>query len=207
MRKLFIFILSLTSVIMCAQSSYERQMESALKAMGKGDFLQARTQLEHLIHADTANWIPQYYLVLTELKQVFRSTDREEQLRLISKIKPTIAKYLAKETNVEWLVLSAFCYTAELTTDPINKGAYLTEVILDLYDQALKIDPQNPRVLLEETAFKMETARFYNQDLKPFCMQLSKMKSNLVSSPRATTAFYPNWEQQRLVELLKTCAN
>ncbi len=207
MRKLIIFILTFSAIIVHAQSDYDVQMQRAMITVENGNFTQAITQLEKLVTTDNTNWIPKYYLALTELKQAFRTNNSEEKIRLFSKAREVVEAQLTKEENAEWLLLLAFSYTAELTTDPINKGVYLTEVILNLYDRALKLDPGNPRVALEKMAFQMEVARFYSQDLKPFCVQLREIKLKLENSNTTERAYYPNWEKKRFAELLKTCDN
>ncbi|MEZ4793975.1 MAG: hypothetical protein R2773_00590 [Flavobacteriaceae bacterium] len=87
--------------------------------------------------------------------------------------------------------LAGTLHTAWIVFDGAKYGMTLSPIINQLYDEAYKLEPGNPRVAFGRVEWKLGTARFFGQDTKPFCEEL-KQAVALFDTYETKGAFYPN---------------
>ena len=108
------------------------------------------------------------------------------------------------ENNAELLVMQAHVYTNWVAFDGMTYGMKYSAKVSELYANAEKIDPTNPRVVFGKAEWGMGSAKYFGQDIAPFCAQFEKALE-LFANFKPESKFHPNWGKERLVEVLKTC--
>lgn len=203
MKALIISILTLISSYSFGQTAYEKAMEKALGDWQSGKATEAIGQFERIAQAEKSNWIPKYYQGLVGVTESFKEQDADKKQKQIETSKALIPTD-EKELNAEWLVLKALALTSELTIDPMATAMLLSPQIIELYEKALKMEPNNPRALSGLADFQIQSKKFMGGDTKQECKDLEKAVS-LFSQEKHETKFYPTWGKERAEMLLKAC--
>ncbi|MGN5955738.1 hypothetical protein ACP6L2_14095 [Sphingobacterium lactis] len=203
MKALIISILTLISSYSFGQTAYEKAMGKALSDWQSGKATEAIGQFERIAQAEKSNWIPKYYQGLVGVTESFKEQDADKKQKQIETSKALIPTD-EKELNAEWLVLKALALTSELTIDPMATAMLLSPQIIELYEKALKMEPNNPRALSGLADFQIQSKKFMGGDTKQECKDLEKAVS-LFSQEKHATKFYPTWGKERAEMLLKAC--
>lgn len=203
MKALIISILTLISSYSFGQTAYEKEMGKALGDWQAGKATEAIGQFERIAQAEKSNWIPKYYQGLVGVTESFKEQDADKKQKQIETSKALIPTD-EKELNAEWLVLKALALTSELTIDPMATAMLLSPQIIELYEKALKMEPNNPRALSGLADFQIQSKKFMGGDTKQECKDLEKAVS-LFGQEKHETKFYPTWGKERAEMLLKAC--
>ncbi|MEL6918773.1 MAG: hypothetical protein AAFO99_13710, partial [Bacteroidota bacterium] len=106
--------------------------------------------------------------------------------------------------NPELLVQQAILYTAWIAFDGATYGMTLSGKVVALYEKALKLDAENPRVVFSKAEWDMGSAKFFGQDTTPYCKDVER-SLELFATFKPETEFHPNWGEDRATEVLKNC--
>jgi len=138
------------------------------------------------------NWLPPFYVAQINVLYSFNEKDEEKLSAQLKKAQDFLndAKALSKE-NAEILVLQAQLYTAWVVFDGAKYGMTYSPKIAQLYQEAYKIEPENPRVASGKVEWDLGTARFFGQDTAPFCEDLKKAVA-LYDTYEPKGPFHPN---------------
>ncbi|SDR88594.1 hypothetical protein [Gramella sp. MAR_2010_147] len=192
-----------------AQSQYETGMNKAFDLWSSGESQQAANLFERIASAEENNWLPFYYAAQIKIVESFDMEDvvlKEQQLEKAQELLDK-SKANSQPENVENLVMQAMLYTAYITLDPSVYGMKLSGTVTSLYEKALKIAPENPRVVLSKAEWDMGAARFFGEDPGKYCPEV-KRSLELFSKFKARSAFYPNWGEGRAKMILQNnCKN
>lgn len=181
-------------------------MEKALELWSKGDLKNATLFFDKLAEDNRENWIPAYYLALLETTNSFEVTNHRDKMNQIDKARKSIEHYLESGDNAEWLILLALNYASEVSIDPLGKKA-LSQKVMDLYEEALTLEPNNPRALYGKAAYFIKEADYFNKDKSVYCPDL---KSALIAfeNQKSEVPFYPKWGKDQAQKLDKLeCSN
>lgn len=205
MEKVFLIFYFLVSNIISAQGNYDQGMTKALELWKEGKATEASALFERIASAEKDNWLPNYYVALVNTTSAFRTKDGKELEGLLGKAQKALDSELNKGAeNAELLVLQAMIHTARIAFDPMNKGATLSGTVLQLYNEAEAISPNNPRVVLSKAQFEMGSAKFFNSDTTPICLRIEK-SIVLFDNFKPESPFYPNWGKEQAEKVLKGC--
>lgn len=102
------------------------------------------------------------------------------------------------------MVTQALIHTAWIAYDPMNNGMKLSGKVNEIYNKALAIAPDNPRVVLNKAEFDMGSAAYFGNDIKPMCEQVERAVS-LFATFKPETAYHPKWGLDRAQEVLARC--
>ena len=103
-----------------------------------------------IAEAEKGEWTPRYYAAFYNLVINFQDTVKERKLKYISLAQREIEEGLKiKPEETEFMVLKVMSYYAEMALDPM-KGMTLFGEATSLISQAKTINPDNPRIYLEE---------------------------------------------------------
>ncbi len=93
----------------------------------------------------------------------------------------------------------------KVAKDPDTYAMSLSGAIIKDYDDALNLNPKNPRALYLMAQYNMGGAEFWGKDPKEYCPQIEQAKTLLVEENDET--FEPHWGEQQVDEILTTtCA-
>lgn len=205
MKTLMICILTLWSLAGLAQTPYEKAMTEGLANWKAGKSQEAMATFERVAQVEKDNWIPKYYQAMVGITNSFMMTNNEEKLKAIDAAKALIPTD-EKSLNAEWYVLNALALTSELTIDPMATAMTLSPQIMEQYEKALALEPNNPRALSGMADFSIQSKKFMGGDTKEECKQLEKAVS-LFDKEKNATKFYPSWGKERAAALLASCKN
>jgi hypothetical protein len=108
------------------------------------------------------------------------------------------------KSNPEIMVMQALLYTVYVASDGATYGMMYAGKIMALYNQAEKLAPNNPRVVLSKADWELGGARYFGQDTKPFCKEVER-SLELFATFKPDSQFAPNWGKERAEEVLKDC--
>ncbi|WP_299887690.1 hypothetical protein [uncultured Lacinutrix sp.] len=189
-----------------AQSNYEKGMQKALTLWGENKPDDAVNLFERIASAEQDNWLPPYYAAQVLIIDGFTKLKDAEKLDAqLKRAQDFIndATAISKE-NSEILVMQALLHTVYVSSDGAKYGMTLAPKVAQLYEKAYKLNPNNPRVVLNRAEWNIGSARYFGQDTKPFCKEFDKALK-LFANFKPETAFHPNWGQDRAEEASKSC--
>jgi len=107
--------------------------------------------------------------------------------------------------NPEILVEEAMINTAWIVYDGATYGMTLSGKNEQLYQQALQLAPENPRVVFSKAEWDMESARYFGKDIAPYCKEVARALE-LFANFSNDTPFYPTWGKDRAEVVLGQCS-
>ena len=204
MKRLLLIALTLISTIGVAQSNYEKGMNKAFELWGTNP-VEASNLFERIAAAEKDNWLPPYYAAQVLIIQGFEIKDKDKLDSQLKKAQGLIndATAISKD-NPEIIILQALLHTVWVAYDGATYGMTLAPKVAALYEQAAKIDPNNPRVILNKAEWNMGSAQFFGQDTAPFCKDIERALE-LFANFKPETPFHPNWGKERAEQVLSNC--
>lgn len=207
-RIILLISLFLAGLFANAQSRYETEMQKALAKFGEAqtadDMEKAAQHFDRIAKVEAENWLPLYYSMFIRTLNAF-SQDKAKAIKSVDELE---AKYETLSTlapdNSEVLTLRGLFRTVKVAKDPQTYGMSLSGAIIKDYEDALKINPENPRAMYLMAQYNMGGAEFWGKDPKEYCPQVEKAKS--LFSTQKTDGFAPKWGEQQTDEILNsTC--
>lgn len=205
-KTILICLLAVTSVL-SAQDKYTKGMQKALQLWGEGKITEASNLFERISMAEQDNWLPYYYNALVNTTASFGETDETKLKQKLEKAQEFIdvAKNISPD-NAELLVLEALTNTAYIAFDGATYGMTLSGKVVQLYEKAAQLAPNNPRVVFSKAEWDMGSAKYFGKDTTPYCKDVER-SLELFANFKPETEFYPNWGQDRAKEVLAQCNN
>ncbi|MEM7186735.1 MAG: hypothetical protein AAF466_08765 [Bacteroidota bacterium] len=175
MKQLIVLAFAFISFAGMSQTKYEKGMTKAFELWQADKPWEAANLFERIAQAEQEDWLPSFYVAQINILYSFNEKDEEKLTAQLKKAQDFLndAKALSKE-NAEILVAQAQLYTAWVVFDGSKYGMSYSPKIAQLYEEAYKIEPDNPRVASGKVEWNMGTARFFGQDTAPFCEDFKK---------------------------------
>lgn len=195
------FICSLLS----AQTQFEQGMGKAMQLWGSGKSTEAIATFERIASVEKTNWLPNYYIAFIGTINAFATKDKTAATALINRAQQAIDDATAiSPNNSEIMVVQAMLYTAILVQDPMNNGQKYSPLVLEQYNKAIAINPNNPRALFSKAEFEIGGAKYWGTDTKPMCAAIEK-SLELFANFKPESQFHPNWGADRAQKALENC--
>jgi len=204
-RLVLVFVMYLISQVMTSQTKFEQGMQHAFQLMQENKLEEASNVFERIGNAEPDNWLPYYNLTLLKTRTTFGMEDKtkvEEQLKIATDFIDK-ADAISPE-NSEIYVLKGLINVAKIASNPMVYGASLSGETTELYQKAIALDPNNPRAHSGLAEFEMGGARFFKQDLSPYCTKLEASIA-IYDNFKPASNFHPNWGKERVLQVLKSC--
>ncbi|MGB6151924.1 MAG: hypothetical protein WBG48_08025 [Pricia sp.] len=205
MKNLLSIIFLATTLTISAQDQYTEGMGRAMQLWEQQKTTEASNQFERIAMAEDDNWLPYYYVALVNTTASFGEKDETILSQQLEKAKEfnDIAKNLSPD-NPELLVMEAMTNTAWIAFDGATYGMNLSGKNTQLYQQAAKLAPDNPRVVLSKAEWDMGSARYFGKDVAPYCKDV-KRALELFAEDDNDTPFYPDWGKDRAETVAQQC--
>lgn len=205
MTKIITFIVFFVASVAFAQGNFEKGMEDALTTWKNGNPKEAVAKLERIASVEKENILPNYYIALINTIQAFGSKDKKEmKLQIESAQKAQDVINTLAPNDAEVLVMQAMIHTASIVYDPMTNGQQLSGTVIEIYNKAALIAPNNPRVVYNKAQFEIGMAQYFGSDTKPMCEQIAK-SIELFANFKPETPFHPTWGLDRAEEALQNC--
>ncbi|OQD43530.1 hypothetical protein BUL40_06800 [Croceivirga radicis] len=207
MKKTILICLLVVTSMLSAQDKYTKGMQKALQLWGEGKITEASNLFERISMVEQDNWLPYYYNALVNTTASFGETDETKLKQKLEKAQEFIdvAKNISPD-NAELLVLEALTNTAYIAFDGATYGMTLSGKVVQLYEKAAQLAPNNPRVVFSKAEWDMGSAKYFGKDTTPYCKDVER-SLELFANFKPETEFYPNWGQDRAKEVLAQCNN
>lgn len=191
MKQLLIICLALISFSGISQSKYEKGMAKAFELWGNNEPWEAANLFERIAQAEQDDWLPPFYVAQINVINSFNEKDEDKLSAQLKKAQDFLndAKSISKD-NPEILVVQAQLYTAWIVFDGSKYGMTYSQKVNQLYNEAHKIEPDNPRVAFGKVEWDLGTARFFGGDTAKFCEDM-KTAAALFDTYEAKGPFHP----------------
>ena len=94
--------------------------------------------------------------------------------------------------------------TSWISFDGATYGMTLSGKNVQLYQQAIQLAPENPRVIFSKAEWDMGSARYFGKDTTPYCKDVEKALE-LFATFKSEIPFYPKWGKERAERVLASC--
>lgn len=194
-----------TSLVLVAQDQYTKGMTKAMSLWGEGKIIEASNLFERIALAEEDNWIPYYYVAQVNTTSSFGEKDVKKLTRQLDKAKEfvAIAQRISPD-NPELLVQEAMINTAWMAFDGATYGPVLAGKNTQIYNKALKLAPENPRVVYSKASWDMGSARYFGKDTAPYCADVERALQ-LFATFESELPFYPSWGEEQAKKELEQC--
>ena len=209
MKKLITLLLligtSAAQVQAQAKDQYTKGMEKAFELWKDQKIVEASNLFERIATAEPDNWIPYYYASQVNTVASFGEKDEEKLNKQLEKAREflDVAKAISPD-NPELLVQEALINTAYIAFDGATYGMTMSQKNVQLYQKALELDPNNPRVVFSKAEWDMGAARYFGKDTAPYCKDVERALE-LFATFKSDTPFYPSWGKERAEQVLAAC--
>lgn len=203
-KRITLFVL-MGITVMSAQDRYTNGMEKAFQLWKEGQVVEASNLFERIATAEPDNWLPYYYASQINTVISFGEKDEAKLTRQLEKAREflDVAKAISPD-NPELLVQEALINTAWIAFDGATYGMTHSQKNVQLYQKALELAPDNPRVVLSKAEWDMGSARYFGKDTAPYCKDVEKALE-LFATFKSEMPFYPSWGKERAEEVLASC--
>ena len=204
-RNAVLILIVLVSGLMQAQGKFEEGMGKAFALWKEGKNTEASDLFERIASAEKASWLPNYYVAMVNTTTSFGLKDKEKVSALLGKAQNALDIEMIKDpNNAEILVMQAMIYTAWVAFDPMNNGMKYSAKVIELYNKAQALAPQNPRAVFGKAEYEIGGARYFGTDTKPMCAEIDRA-IDLFAKFKPETPFSPKWGLDRALDAQKEC--
>lgn len=206
MKKLFLFVGMIFAINLGAQSQYEKGMNKAFELWNKGKLTESSNLFERIAKAEKENWIPFYYAAYLEIITSFNEKDEAKLKAKLEKASGHLdTGLLYSKDNAEILIIQALLNTSYIKFDGQKYGMSMTGKNEVLFKKAMKLAPNNPRVILQKAEWDMGTARFFGKSLDPYCKDIEKAIELFKKEKKSDVQYPPSWGKERAEKALRQC--
>jgi hypothetical protein len=188
------------------QSKYETEMTKALTSFSQAqtadDMEKSAQHFDRIAKVEKENWLPLYYAMFIRTLNAF-SMEKNAALKKVDELEGLYSSLeTLKGDQSEILTLRGLFRTVKVAKDPMTYGMTLSGAIIKDYEDALKLNPNNPRAMYLMAQYNMGGAEFWGKDPKSYCPQIEKAKT--LYPAEAPQDFNPKWGEQQIDEILNT---
>ncbi|RMA64713.1 tetratricopeptide repeat protein [Ulvibacter antarcticus] len=211
MKKIVIILIAIISFQGISQSSetktkYQQGMLKAFDLWQNNQSLEAANMFERIAIAEPDNWLPPFYIAQINVFNSFSEKDKTTVTAQLGKARDFLNDAMAlSKDNPEIMVLEAQWYTAWVVFDGMQYGMKYSPKIAELYQKAMQLAPENPRVVLGNTEWQMGSAQFFGQPVDKYCPEIERAIA-LFDTFEPEGEFYPRGGKDYAESVLaKTC--
>ncbi|MEO9477968.1 MAG: hypothetical protein ABJG41_20660 [Cyclobacteriaceae bacterium] len=208
MKNLIYITLILVSVTGVAQKSkFTRAILKGKEILSTADtvtaFLSAANYFERIKLNEPEEWLPAYYQAKALAIAGMRGEEDQKE-ELLNTALGVIQTAEEIERNSELVALEGYVQMMRLTVDPATRGRTLSPVIFKLFNEALELDPENPRAMLFLGQMEYGTAQFFGSGTEKACGYIEKA-AVLFEAESEEDTILPLWGAGSLAHYLKNC--
>ena len=203
MKKLLIITIVLISFSGISQTQYQKGMQKALDLWGENKPNEAINLFERITTAEPNEWLPPFYVSYITTIQGFGEKDVAKLKTQMDKALEFLnnAKAISKD-NPEILILDALWHTVWVAYDGATYGMKYGGKVSMIYQEALRLAPDNPRVLMNNAEWNIGSAKFFGNSIEPYCNDIQRA-IDLFKDFKPAGEFYPKGGVERAKNMLE----
>ena len=207
MKTIIILLISLISFSGISQTPYQKGMQKALDLWEAKKPMEAVNLFERIAKAEPDEWLPSFYVSYILVVQAFAEKDDAKLKSQMDKAMLFMndAKAIAKD-EVEIKLLDALWYTVWVAHDGAVYGMKYGGKVTGIYQEAIAMAPNNPRVILNKAEWDIGGAKFFGQPTEPFCKEIQRA-TELFKDFTPKGEFYPQGGKERAQKLISENCN
>ncbi|WP_299103528.1 hypothetical protein [uncultured Winogradskyella sp.] len=195
----------LITVITQAQTNFEKGMTKAFELWESGKTDDAENMFERIAKAEPTEWLPSYYIAQINSLKSWEEKDETVLKAQLDKAQEHLDLATAiSEDNAELIIMQAQIYTNWVVFDGMTYGMKYGGKIVELYEKALTLEPENPRAKFCKADWNLNSAKYFGKDTAPFCEEI-EASIKLFDTFKPESEFHPNWGKQRAEYVVKDC--
>lgn len=170
------------------------------------DEFQALSNTFHRIgEAEKTKWEPYYYEAYGYI--MMANTEKEpgkKDAYLDSALKAISLAKAVKADESEIVALEGFVHMIRVTIDPASRGQQYSSLAFERFNEAVAMNPENPRALILQAQMEFGTARFFGSSTDEACGSVDKALAKFESASPANP-LAPHWGKGMAVRLKESC--
>ena len=204
--RIITFIALLIVGVLSAQSKSSVELKEAVDLFNQHKNTEAKVLFQKTFDSGNTNWLSYYYLSLMNATEALNNrNDLEKMKSLLDEAQMYQDKVNETEpNNAEVLLVQALINTGWVVYNPLANGMQMTKDIEYMYQKALLLAPNNPRVILQKASYNIGKAKYFGQDISPYCDELAK-SIELFTTFKPESDLHPNWGLDRAKEMYSNC--
>lgn len=165
-------------------------------AQTPADWQQARAQFERLSSVERDAWLPCYYQAFADIELFFRTSGEQERMQYLDDASACLdqlkdLKRKDPKERSEITALRGYLLYARVAANPGENGPKYAGTVIALFQEALALNPGNPRALLLHASFRRRMAAAMQQTYPEYEADMQRA-SALLEQPVSPMEF-PHW--------------
>lgn len=191
------------------EAAYTKAMQSALAQMQQATTAEKQlatiNTFSRIGEAMPGEWLPGYYKNLTRLNGMNSLPDAAAKDKMLAEVLSEVEQLLKAHTgNSELLTLKGYHHLLFIAADPASRGPQFSGATIQLLQQAIAANPENPRPYLLLGQMQWGMAQFMNSSTDEAC-KLFKRASQLYAASPETEGLMPAWGAADASKLALQC--
>jgi tetratricopeptide (TPR) repeat protein len=211
MKTKLVFIAFILMATLCAANdgryieSMTKNINLVYKAQTVEELQLAVNAFDRIGGAEKDKWEPYYYASFGYVMMANRVNDLTKKDSYLDQAKAELDKATSiNPSESEIIALDGFITMLRITVDPATRGPQFSGLAMQLYEKALKLNPENPRALALMAQMQFGTARFFNSSTDEACAT-SRHALEKFSTFKPAGSLAPAWGKQMAEDLLQAC--
>lgn len=207
MKKILLIATLLVSIAGFGQSEkFKAGMHKNLELMDSAktqqDYEAVASGFERIAEAEKTEWLPYYYAALAQLQKAFTAAKPTDNDAIADRAEALIAKGQAlSKDNAELLCLMSMSMSARMMVDVQARGAQYGPKGGAYLQQAIQLDPKNPRAFVLLGQSTLFTPAFWGGGKEKAKPLLQKAVDNFKEFKPASD-LHPKWGKEMAEKLL-----
>lgn len=173
-------------------------------AKGSAEYKKVASEFEQIAEQEKNEWLPYYYsgicYVLIALEKKGKDTDIWcDKAECFFKKADSLS-----ENNSEVKVLKSMIIAARISVHKAQRGQKYGAMALKLADEAIKLNPKNPRAYLQKATIVYHTPEVIGGGLKK-AKPHAELAVEKFNTYKKESFIFPHWGKPRAEKLLKQC--
>ncbi|MBK6265302.1 hypothetical protein JKA74_09640 [Marivirga sp. S37H4] len=211
MKKLIILLIVLLPVVGVAQESkFNTEMNSLVKGLDTANkqpmFVDLLNGFYRVSEMEKEEWLPKYYAAYCNIRLSTFSQDPDKIDEYLDKAMSLCKEVEDYTSNSEILAIMGRIAFMKTSLDPMTRGPKYSTMTKEFLNEALAINPKNPRAHLIYSQYYYYTPEFFGGDKETSCAHLEKSK-NVFAVQNSKDGIDPRWGANLTDILIKTNCN
>lgn len=215
MKTLITFLLTLLFPFITVNAqdtaAYAKAMQGALAQMQTAATAEQHTAaintFSRISEAMPQEWLPGYYRNFTRLNMLDEAAEVAAKDKLLEEVLLDIERMLQQHPgNSELLTLKGYHHMLFVAADPASRGAQFSGQTLQVLQQAIAANPDNPRAHLLLGQMQLGIAQFMGSPATEACKSINRAHA-LFGEQVAAQSIQPQWGAAMAAQLLQHCSS